>query len=89
VNGHGRDIRGGDVLVDASLNSSRAPGNPWSGKAPHFVVIANTAQTAAGPGYTGSHPLGSELPVEQRGGIAYLSIRNIAPSEVVLLLNRP
>jgi glycosidase len=84
VNGHGTEPRGGDVLIDAGLNSPQAPGGP-----PHLVVIANTAHTAAGPGYNGSHPIGSELTVNWRGGIAYVSIRNVDPSEVILLVNRP
>lgn len=89
VNGHGVEMRGGDVLIDPSLNSPQAPGNPWGGQPPHLVVIANTAQTAVGPGYAGSHPIGSELAVGWRGGVAYISIRNVAPSEVILLVNRP
>jgi hypothetical protein len=88
VNGHGRGSRGGDVLIDANLNSPQAPGNPWGGKPPYLVVVANSAQTAAGAQYAGSHPIGSELAVEWRGDIAYVPIRNIDPSEVVVLINR-
>ncbi len=89
VNGHGREVRGGDVLIDASLNSPQAPGNPWRGKPPYLVVVANSAQTAAGAQYSGLHPIGSELAVEWRGDIAYVPIRDIGPSEVVVLISRP
>lgn len=53
-----------------------------------LVVIANTAHTAAGPGYAGSHAIGSELAVARQAGIAYVPIRNVGPSEVILLVNR-
>ncbi len=88
VNGHGTALRGGDVLIDSDLNSPQAPGDPWSGGAPHLVVIANTAQTAAGAGYAGSHAIGSGLPVGWRDGVAYVSIRDVSPSEAILLVNR-
>jgi glycosidase len=88
VNGHGTEIRGGDVLIDPDPNSPQAPGDPWSGGSPRLVVIANTAQTAAGPAYAGSHAIGSELAVARQAGIAYVPIRNVGPSEVILLVNR-
>jgi glycosidase len=58
VNGHGAQARGADVLVDANLNAANAAGNPFGGGPPFFTVIANSAQTAAGPGFSGSHPVG-------------------------------
>lgn len=78
VNGHGTAARGADVMVDASLNSSGS-----------FVVIANSAQTAAGGAYAGTHPVGEPLAVQNRDGAAYVAIRNLMPSEVLLLANRP
>jgi len=89
VNGHGTDRRGGDVLIDANLNSSNASGNPWGAAAPSLLVVANTAQAAARIGYTGSHAIGSNVAIEWRNGTAYVSIRDIGPSEVIVLVNRP
>jgi glycosidase len=89
VNGHGTDFRGGDVLIDPALNDGNAAGDPWSGAPPFLLVIANTAQTAAGAGYAGSHPIGSKLAVQSRGGVTYVPIRDLGPSEVLALTNRP
>lgn len=77
VNGHGRDRRGGDVQVDARLNGG-------IGKVLH--VVANTEQ-AATPGYTGGHPVGSTLAVRHRAGNAFVEIRDVGPSEVLVLCN--
>ena len=79
VNGHGTARRGGDVLIDARLN-----GKPGA----ELVVVANTEQ-AATPGFTGSHPVGQKLPVKFRDGIAFVEIRDVGPSEVLLLVNHP
>jgi glycosidase len=89
VNGHGTEARGGDVVVDSSLNAPDTPGNPWSGAVPFFEVVANSAQAAAGDTYAGSHPVGSRVPVAFRDGAAYVSLRNVPPSETLVLLNRP
>ncbi len=77
VNGHGVSRRGGDVLVDARLNS--APGA-------HLTVVANTEQSAIG--FSGGHPLGQKLPVRFRDGTAFVEIRDVGPSEVVVLVSR-
>jgi len=80
INGHGVALRGGDVLVDAALNP---PGST-------MTVVANTLEAAAGTG-TGtalSHPVGSTLRVLRRSdGSAYVEIRDLAPSEVLVLVN--
>jgi glycosidase len=89
VNGHGTESRGADVVVDASLSAASAPGDPWSGAAPFFVVAANSAHTAAGAGYAGTHAIGSKVTVSLRNGAAYLPLRSIGPSEVLVLVNRP
>jgi glycosidase len=81
VNGHGTDARGADVLVDAALNG---------GAQAEFTVIANSAQAAQlaqGASYTGSHPAGSTLKVI-RLGCAYIEIRGVGPSEVLVLTNK-
>ncbi|MES1254050.1 MAG: alpha-amylase family glycosyl hydrolase [Acidobacteriota bacterium] len=79
VNGHGASRRGGHVLVDARLSGQ-------AGAA--LVVIANTEQ-AATPGFAGSHPVGQTLPVQFSNGTAFVDIRDIGPSEVLVLVNHP
>lgn len=93
VNGNGREARGADVLIDASLNAADAPGRTPAQSSAVLVVIANSAQAAheaAQPHvpYAGSHPVGQKLPVETRGGLAFVAIRDLGPSEVVVLINR-
>ena len=80
VNGNGDDFRGADIVVDTRLN---ADGNAF------LQVIHNSAQTVAGAGYTGSHPVAERLPVKTRDGIAYVEVRNVAPSEVLVITNLP
>ena len=89
MNGHGTESRGADVIVNANLNVPSEPGDPWGGSAPFFTVIANSAQIAAGPAYSGSHAVGQRVSVENRGDSLYVSIRNVMPSEVLVLTNRP
>ena len=75
VNGHGTEPRGGDVVVDASL------------EAPSFEVVLNSAQ-AAGRG--SPMPVGTRVPVLRRSdGTAYIELRDVGPSEVLALTNRP
>jgi glycosidase len=93
VNGHGRDARGADVIVDASLNGPDAVGSPWDDAGPAFEVIANSAQAAhesAHPGaaYAGPHPVGERLPVRSRDGARFVAIRDLPASEVLVLINR-
>jgi len=80
VNGNGGARRSGDVKVDPDLNDGRA--------GVEFEVVANTEQ-AATPGFAGSHPIGQRLPVKLRDGTAFVEIRDLGPSEVVVLENRP
>jgi hypothetical protein len=77
VNGHGRERRGADVMVDAQLNG--APGAT-------LQVIANTEQ-ASMAAFTGPHPVGERLPVKFRDGAAFVEIRGIGPSETLVLSN--
>ena len=77
VNTHGTEARGADMLVDASLNVG-------SGQ---FRVVVNTAEIAGAPV---THPTGSLLGVQRKpDGTAYLPIRDLPPSEVLVLDNRP
>jgi glycosidase len=76
LNPHGTASRGADVLVDASLNGER------------MHVLLNTAQAADPAGYAGTHPVGSVLTVQRAGdGTAFIALRDIAPSELVVVSN--
>jgi hypothetical protein len=91
VNGNGTDNQGGDVVVDASLNSPAAFGNPWGpGGQPFFEVVANTRQAAVGIDFDGPHAVGEQIPVRFKAdGTAYVEIRDLGASEVLILVNRP
>ena len=90
VNGNGGANQGGDVVVDALLNAADAAGRPWGvGGAPFLEVVANSAQAAAGAAYGGPHPIGQRLTVRSRDNRAYLEVRDLGPSEVLVLSNRP
>jgi hypothetical protein len=78
VNGNGRDARGGDVIVDAGLNRSDGAS---------FQVTASSAQAAGAP--AGAHRVGDRLPVQRRGDAAFVAIRDVPASEVLVLINRP
>jgi glycosidase len=78
VNPNGSASRGADVLVDAELN---LPGSA-------FTVIMSSTEAGGAVGTT--HPIGSQLPVRRTGsGVAYVEIRDVGPSEALVLLNRP
>jgi glycosidase len=78
VNTHGNDARGADVLIDASLNP---PGSA-------LTVVANTVEAAGLVAAT--HAVGSLLTVQRKAdGTAFVEIRNVQPSEVLVLVNRP
>jgi glycosidase len=80
VNAHGTQGRGGDVLVDAALNPQDSA----------MTVIANTAQTAAQSAAGVAQPIGSRLPVRRLPDrTAFVEIRNLPPSEVLVLVNHP
>jgi glycosidase len=79
VNGHGTARRGGVIVVDARLN-------PGAGAA--FEVVANSEE--AGTGAVSAHGVGDRVPVKRRrDGTAFVEIRNVGPSEVLVLVNRP
>lgn len=79
ANPNGYDPRGGDILIDGSLNP---PGDA-------LEVVANTAQAADTRGYLGPHPVGQRLTVQTRNGASYIEIRGLPPAEVLVLTNRP
>jgi glycosidase len=77
VNVNGNQSRGADVLVSAELSAPLG----------QLTVAANTFE-AANPGVSTSHPVNSRLPVMRTAdGKAYVEIRNLGPSEVLVLLN--
>jgi hypothetical protein len=64
-------------VVDADLNP---PGH-------HLTVVANTARLPGAP--PGGHPPGSTVPVQRSAsGTAFVSLREVPPSEVLVLVNR-
>jgi hypothetical protein len=80
VNVHGKESRGGDVEIDADLNPPGAT----------MAVLINSAQVADPQGYAGTHPAGSTVRVlRQPDGRAYVEIRDLPPSEVLVLSNVP
>jgi hypothetical protein len=80
VNAHGTAPRGGDVLVDADLN---APGSK-------LTVIANSRQAGTRAATGIGHSIRSRVPVKrQADGTAYVEIRDVPPSGVVVVGHRP
>jgi glycosidase len=80
VNTHGNAARGGDVVVDANLNP---PGT-------HFTVVANGAEAAQGNALAIQQPVGTRLPVLRTAdGTAFIEVRNLPASEVLVLTNKP
>jgi len=78
LNVHGTATRGADVVVDAGLQAGA------------MTVLLNTAQAASPAGYARSHPVGSTVPVRTApDGKAYVEIRDVPASEVLVLTNRP
>jgi glycosidase len=53
-------------------------------------LVHNSAQEAAKPKrYSGAYRMGSKLPVKRAGGVAYVEIRDLAPSKVLVLAVHP
>jgi len=81
LNANGKEQRGADVIVDASLNSSD------NGT---MTVVLNTAEVAQTQGFEGSHPVGSAVTVNRTAeGRAFVRIRDIPPAELIVLANHP
>jgi len=64
-----------DVTVDAGLNG---------GPEDTFTVVASTAEAAPA-----GLAVGDGLPVQHDNGRAYVAVRGLGPSEVVVVVNRP
>ncbi len=77
VNSNGQDRRGGDIQVDANISLLY----------PDFYIIANTEEIAGINNKTNT--IGSVLKVKHKfDGTAYLEIRDVGPSEVIILTNK-
>jgi glycosidase len=78
LNPHGQQVRGADVLVDATLTPA--------GK---FTVVLNSA--AANPqSFTGTNATGSTVSIKRHpDGSAFVEIRQLGPSEILVLSNQP
>jgi glycosidase len=82
LNSHGSEKRSADVLVDAGLNLPDGKGN--------MTVVLNSVEEAAKPKrYSGAHRIGSKLSVKRAGEFAYVEVRDLAPSEVLVLAVHP
>ena len=78
VNTHGTARRGADIVVDAHLNAPIST----------MTVVANTEQSSPSNGDALAHPLGSKVAVQRSAdGTAFIEIRDVAPSGVLVLVN--
>ena len=81
-NSHGGKSRSADVLVDGILNQS-------DGKE-EMTVVFNSAQLASRPRRQGgAYHKGSKLAVKRRDEMAYVEIRDLAPSQVLVAASHP
>jgi len=81
LNAHGTEPRGADVIVDANLNPAETS---------DMTVVLNTAQVAHGQEFSGSHPVGSTVPVNRTAdGRAFVRIQKLPPAETLVLANHP
>ena len=81
-NSHGSKSRSADVLVDCDLNRIDGKGD--------LTVVFNSAQEVAKPKrYSGAYRKGSKQMVKRRDGMAYVEIRDLAPSQVLVLASHP
>ena len=79
LNPHGYQARGADVLVDATLSPAGS-----------FTVVLNSRQAASDETYTGTHATDSTVSIKRYSdGSAYVEIRQLGPSEILVLSNQP
>lgn len=78
VNPNGVQSASGDIIISAEL----------SGQGERFDVIVNTAHTVQPDSYSGAHPLGSAVPVQQdvNSPNRFVRIEHLPPCEVLVLL---
>ena len=76
------ESRSADVLVDCVLNRTDGKGG--------LTVVFNSAQEAAKPKrYSGAYRKGSKQMVKDRDGMAYVEIRDLTASQVLVLASHP
>ena len=81
LNTNGTQLRGADVIVDASLNSESNS---------TMTVVLNTAQVPDPQGFAGTHPADSTVCVNRTAdGRAFVQIRSVPPAEIIVLANHP
>ena len=81
-NSHGGESRSADVLVDCDMNRIDGKGG--------LTVVFNSAQEAAKPKrYSGAYRKGSKQTVKGRDEMAYVEIRDLTPSQVLVLASHP
>jgi glycosidase len=69
--------------ADVSVNSNRMPAGS------ELTVVANTMHAAEGKSYTGPYPVTSRLLVKGDASGSYVEIRDLSPSEVLILAGKP
>jgi hypothetical protein len=80
LNSYGTQFRGADIVLDADLNPQERS----------LQVILNTAHTAHSSMIYSFYSVGTKIPINRvRNGTAYVSIRDLLPSEVLVLTNYP
>lgn len=78
VNAHGNSARGGDVIIDANLNPVGS----------QLTVVANSAQMLQGSAAGITQAVGTSCSVRRApDGTAFVEIRNLPPSAVLVLSN--
>ena len=76
LNSHGAESRGADVVVDAELSPAGSL----------MTVVGSTASIAAA--HPGALAVGATVPVQRSAsGVAFVSLRDVPPSEIVVLIN--
>ena len=79
LNPHGTQARGANILVDAVLNSRGGAS---------MSIVASTEEIGI-LNYSGINKKGNLKPVKRdRTGIHYIEIREVGPSEIVVLSNK-
>lgn len=76
-NPHGSQMRGADILVDASLNLDGSS----------MTVVASTEEAGIAD-YSGGNKTGTRKTIKRNvTGIHYIEIRDVSPSEIIVLVN--
>lgn len=78
LNPHGTEARGADILVDAALNSAGS----------HLHIVMSTQQ-AANPALPKNRVGDHALVHTQPGGIHFIQVRDLGPSELLVFCNNP